>query len=115
MRPSAFALSIGLAAVLSSALSAAGARLRREPVPELVEPEEVEMIDPIVAADAFAGQTIRDRETAMKLIRARGQKVPQVGQVAPDFELKSPDGKQTVRLSSFRGGKPVVLIFGSHT
>ncbi len=115
MRRSAFVLSIGLVAVMSSALPAAGARLRREPAPELIEPEEVEMIDPIVAADAFAGQTIRDRETAMKLIQARGQKVPQVGQVAPDFELKSPDGKQTVRLSSFRGHKSVVLIFGSHT
>jgi len=37
------------------------------------------------------------------------------GDLAPDFELKSLDGKQTVRLSSFRGKKPVLLIFGSYT
>ena len=37
------------------------------------------------------------------------------GDVAPDFELKTLDGKQTVKLSSFRGKKPVALIFGSYT
>ncbi|OYW22126.1 MAG: hypothetical protein B7Z55_05000 [Planctomycetales bacterium 12-60-4] len=35
--------------------------------------------------------------------------------LAPDFELRSPNGTQTVRLSSFRGRKPVVLIFGCLT
>ncbi len=38
-----------------------------------------------------------------------------VGDVAPDLELKTTDRASTVRLSSFRGQKPVVLIFGSHT
>lgn len=38
-----------------------------------------------------------------------------VGDMAPDFDLKTADGKGQVRLSSFRGQKPVVLIFGSHT
>ena len=38
-----------------------------------------------------------------------------VGDTAPDFRLKSLDGKQTVELSSFKGDKPVVLIFGSYT
>ncbi len=38
-----------------------------------------------------------------------------VGDAAPDFALKSPDGEKTVRLSGFRGAKPVVLIFGSYT
>ncbi len=74
-----------------------------------------EVVEPLIGADAFAGQTVRDREMGMKLIQARGKKVPRVGQMAPDFELRSGDGKQTIRLSSFRGGKPVVLIFGSHT
>ena len=37
-----------------------------------------------------------------------------VGDVAPDFELPTPDGYDEVRLSSLRG-KPVVLVFGSHT
>lgn len=39
----------------------------------------------------------------------------QAGDPAPDFALKTADTSQVVRLSSFRGQKPVVLIFGSHT
>ena len=38
-----------------------------------------------------------------------------VGDAAPDFELKTADLTSAVRLSSFHGHKPVVLIFGSHT
>ncbi len=42
--------------------------------------------------------------------------VPAVGTVAPDFELPlADDAEKTVRLSSFRGNKPVALIFGSYT
>lgn len=40
---------------------------------------------------------------------------PAVGDRAPDFTLSSPDGKETIRLSDFRGKKPVVLVFGSFT
>lgn len=40
---------------------------------------------------------------------------PDVGEAAPDFELPTQYGDQTVRLSDFRGDKPVVLIFGSFT
>lgn len=39
----------------------------------------------------------------------------EVGQAAPDFSLKTPDRSSTVRLASFRGRKPVVLVFGSYT
>lgn len=39
----------------------------------------------------------------------------QVGDTAPDFSLPTADGKARVRLSSFRGHKPVVLVFGSYT
>ena len=38
-----------------------------------------------------------------------------VGDMAPDFSLESPDHKNAVQLSSFRGQKPVVLVFGSYT
>ena len=38
-----------------------------------------------------------------------------VGDFAPDFSLQTLDKKSRVRLSSFRGGKPVVLVFGSYT
>jgi thiol-disulfide isomerase/thioredoxin len=44
-----------------------------------------------------------------------GNQVPQPGELAPDFELASPDGQTTVRLSSLRGKRPVVLVFGSFT
>ena len=37
------------------------------------------------------------------------------GEMAPDFSLESPDHKTQVALSSFRGQKPVVLVFGSYT
>jgi peroxiredoxin len=40
---------------------------------------------------------------------------PRVGDEAPDFELFDLDGKNPVRLSDFRGKKPVALIFGSYT
>ncbi len=34
---------------------------------------------------------------------------------APDFELQYKKSEETVRLSSFRGHKPIALIFGSYT
>ena len=37
------------------------------------------------------------------------------GDPAPDFELLTHDKRETVRLSDFRGKKPVVLVFGSYT
>jgi len=41
--------------------------------------------------------------------------VPKVGDIAPDFELSDNTGKKSVRLSDFRGKRPVVLLFGSFT
>ena len=50
---------------------------------------------------------------------AKGERITadklKVGDKAPDFTLKSVDGKQKVTLSDFRGQKPVVLIFASYT
>lgn len=41
---------------------------------------------------------------------------PAVGDKAPDFTLEILDGKgKKVKLSSFKGKKPVLLIFGSYT
>jgi hypothetical protein len=37
------------------------------------------------------------------------------GDPAPDFDLETLDKTARVRLSSFRGQKPVVLVFGSFT
>lgn len=44
-----------------------------------------------------------------------GAEGPKLDALAPDFTLKSPDGKKTVSLHDYRGKKPVVLIFGSFT
>ena len=37
------------------------------------------------------------------------------GDAAPDFRLSTVDKSSDVTLSSFRGVKPVVLVFGSYT
>jgi hypothetical protein len=38
-----------------------------------------------------------------------------VGDAAPDFNLTTVDRNHSIRLSSLRGVKPVVLIFGSYS
>ena len=43
----------------------------------------------------------------------RGPATP--GNTAPDFTLPRLDGNGKVRLSEFRGARPVVLVFGSYT
>jgi len=43
------------------------------------------------------------------------RKPPAVGDVAPDFTLKSLDGEKSVTRSKLPPGKPQVLIFGSYT
>ena len=45
---------------------------------------------------------------------ARGGSL-KVGDAAPDFNLPTSDKKSYVQLSSLRGHKPVVLIFGSYS
>lgn len=45
---------------------------------------------------------------------ARGGKLA-VGDEAPDFDLRTADKTARVKLSSFRGKQPVVLVFGSYT
>ena len=67
----------------------------------------------LLAAPGFAGGTRGGRGP---LDRSRAGTL-KVGDPAPDFELKrlaSGEGEM-VKLSSFRGKQPVVLIFGSYT
>jgi hypothetical protein len=40
---------------------------------------------------------------------------PEVGQPAPDFKLRTQDGKRSIHLAQYRGVKPVALVFGSFT
>ncbi len=66
---------------------------------------------------------LASRQKTFRKMRATGREVgydsktpaPKPGDLAPDFELRSPDGAVGLQLSSFQGQKPVVLIFGSFT
>jgi len=71
--------------------------------------------DPLALA-AEIGQNMsywRAHEVAWQ--RRNDSRAPKVGELAPDFELQDPDGLKAVRLSDFRGKRPVALVFGSYT
>jgi hypothetical protein len=53
--------------------------------------------------------------TALEAVAARDAMGPQVGTSPPDFCLKRLGTEERVRLSSFRGQRPVALVFGSYT
>ena len=55
----------------------------------------------------------RSEEVAWQTASDRNS--PKAGDLAPDFELQDPTGATTVRLSDFRGKRPVGLVFGSYT
>jgi hypothetical protein len=60
---------------------------------------------PLRVEDVMASPDYRDLMT------------PQVaeGDPAPDFELPTPDGGETIRLSALFEQRPVALVFGSYT
>lgn len=67
----------------------------------------------IVDAADFALPPTRPRDL---LPDRKGDKLPKVGDEAPDFDLPMLGMKgKTVKLSSFRGDRPVALVFGSYT
>jgi hypothetical protein len=55
------------------------------------------------------------RNAMMQFLAERETLAPAVGADAPDFELPRLGSADRVRLSQFRGRKPVALIFGSYT
>ena len=65
--------------------------------------------------DIHAGRTVSDATDGYRLIETRFENHPRAGDEAPDFELRHYRGEETLRLSSFRGETPVVLVFGSLT
>ncbi len=62
-----------------------------------------------------SGKTFRGMEDAVAWHERHGPGAPREGDPAPDFELRDAAGKNPVRLSDFKGKKPVALIFGSFT
>ena len=60
-------------------------------------------------------QDRQERRGRNRKRKRRPDNAPKIGQLAPDFKLKSLDGKSTTTLSDYRGKKPVILFFGSYT
>lgn len=56
-----------------------------------------------------------DINLALEAVLARDEMGPNVGEIAPDFDLKRLGSDDRVRLSDFRGRRPVALAFGSYT
>ena len=52
---------------------------------------------------------------AFKQAMGHGEGTLKPGDIAPDFKLLRVNSKKKIRLSSFRGRKPVALVFGSYT
>ena len=65
--------------------------------------------------DAVGGDLTGILRQAMEAVALRDEMGPNVGDVPPDFDLKRMGSEERVRLSSFKGQKPVALIFGSYT
>ena len=63
----------------------------------------------------LGGLADAERAEVMQFIFDRETRAPAVGDEAPDFDLPLLDGSGRVRLSTFRGDRPVALIFGSYT
>ena len=60
-------------------------------------------------------KTIQNRSEAKAWHEMYDSLAPKAGDVAPDFELRDIQGENPVRLSGFRGQRPVALVFGSFT
>jgi hypothetical protein len=71
-----------------------------------------EVFGAIVARTPMPAMILLPFETMWKRARAGSLKA---GDEAPDFQLPTLDHRETVRLSSFRGSRPVALVFGSYT
>ena len=53
--------------------------------------------------------------TRLDAVVQRDQLGPKVGETPPDFSLKRAGSEEHVKLSSFKGKRPVALVFGSYT
>ncbi|MBM3786171.1 MAG: hypothetical protein FJW30_17565 [Acidobacteria bacterium] len=63
---------------------------------------------------AFA-QPVRGKAKEYAEKMGRGEGTLQPGSLAPDFTLRKSKSEASVTLSSFRGKRPVALLFGSYT
>ena len=65
--------------------------------------------------EGWQGELPADVLEALEAILARDETGPRVGEAAPDFSLKRLGSEERVRLSDYRGRRPVALAFGSYT
>ncbi len=65
--------------------------------------------------DDWQGELPAEVRAALEAILLRDETGPQVGAGAPDFCLKRLGSEDRVRLSDYRGRRPVALAFGSYT
>jgi len=65
--------------------------------------------------DALSPDITDKLRQAMAAVVARDEIGPHVGEVPQDFTLKLSGSDERVQLSSFKGHRPVALIFGSYT
>ena len=65
--------------------------------------------------DAVGADLTAILRQAMEAVVVRDEMGPHVGDSPPDFNLKRMGSDERVRLSSFKGRRPVALIFGSYT
>ena len=63
----------------------------------------------------WQGELPAEVEAALEAILARDETGPKVGEFPDDFHLKRLGSDERVRLSHFRGNRPVALAFGSYT
>ena len=75
----------------------------------------IHCIGMILLLGFFVSSSWAQPPAGRKVRRARKADNLKVGDIAPDFQLKSPDGKTEIKLSNYQGKKPVALVFGSYT
>jgi hypothetical protein len=101
--------------------AAHGLRVREEPQAEgdvtfqQMLKERLSAVDFARLQQFTLGMKPRERAAMLEFIARRETHAPEVGALAPDFELPLRDRDERVRLSAFRGQRPVALIFGSYT
>ena len=71
--------------------------------------------DPAAQTRSIAQKAMDWRQHEVDWQLDNDRRSPKVGDLAPDFELEDPSGENVVRLATFRGKRPVALVFGSYT
>jgi hypothetical protein len=108
----------GFAIAIAAFVRSEPGGLRRAAIPALVITALFalwEREDPLALGVELVSNMQQVRSDEVDWQQAADRKAPKVGEFAPDFSLEDPGGHTQVRLSDFRGKRPVALMFGSYT